>query len=153
MIRLGYMIPPDELGLGGFVYGPRLELDLTEVLSTGNVRTISERSARLHQAPAHSAPGTISEAVLVALRVNKLAGPLTEGVEWPKTMDKQVNLLDEMFAEYKEAVQLLRVGVKDKADNVDSLRQTVQFLSDRLSTAMHNISCGTWAFGRSHGGY
>ncbi len=135
------------------MYGPRQELDITEVLATGTVRTLVEHRTPSPPAPAPRAPSTISEEVLHTLRVNKLAGPLTEGVEWPKTMDKQVNLLDEMFAEYKEAVQLLRVGVKDKADNVDSLRQTVQFLSDRLSTAMHNISCGSWAFSRSPGGY
>ena len=141
------MIPPDELGLGGFVYGPRQELDLTEVLSTGNVRTLSEQRARPPQAPAACAPGTISEAVLVALRDNHLAGPLTESVEWPKTLDKQIALLDEMMAEYKEAFALYRAAVKAKADNCETLRDTVVYLSNRLSDNLSNIASGTWALG------
>ena len=147
----------DEFGLGRFVHGARGELDLTEMLATGAVRVRSTETAPAPAAaPAPPAAPVISEAVLAALRANDLSGVLTEAVAWPKTLDKQVALLDEMFAEVKTAVDASREGVKPKADDLVSRRETVIYLVGRLHSHLGCITDGTWRLSepnRFSGGY
>lgn len=122
-------------------------IDLT-ALFEGRV-VLQENPGAQPPAPTPSAAGprsAVSPAVRTLLETTGLRSVLSENIEWPTTLDKQIDLLTEMQAEFQSALSYFREGVKEKLGPTElhARLAAVRYLGGRLSGALYGVTDGAY---------
>lgn len=141
--------PPTLRGFSLTRREPSLDLDaLLEgrvvLQETAGTQTPAPRSVSSSSGGPRSA---VSPEVRTLLETTGLRSVLSEAIDWPDTLDKQIALLTEMQAEFQSALTYFREGVKAKLgpSELHARLAAVRFLGGRLSTALYGVTDGGYA--------